>query len=123
MAEFIGSLSHITFISIFCLSFDWGYQGIVQAICLMYLFRAAANHCLVVYHGEIEMHNGVWILSDETLTNLGPMMKKGMASMVLGVEGWWSFSFLALLTTYIGASASAAHQIMRNIMLLAFLVP
>ena len=87
------------------------------------MFRAAANYCLVVYHGEIELHDGVFILSDDTITNLGPMIKKGLASMVLGVENWWSFSFLVLLTTYIGASATAAHHIMSNIMLLAFMVP
>ena len=46
-----------------------------------------------------------------------------MASISMGVWGWWSFDIFTLMATYISPSAAAAQTIMRSIGLLTFMMP
>lgn len=89
----------------------------------MFIFRASVNVGLVYLRDDVRKHDDVYIFSRETVTNLGPLVKKSFASMSLGVWGWWSFDIFTLMATYIGPAAAGAQTIMRSIGLLTFMMP
>lgn len=74
----------------------------------MYIVRFIANYSLVVCRDDVIKHDDVYLFSRETVTNLGPFVRKGFAAMSMGVWGWWSFDIFTLLATYISPAAAGA---------------
>ena len=123
VAVISSTVSHFIMIGIFYFWLDMGYQGVILATALMFVFRFAANFSLVTFREDVKKFDDVYLFSRETVSNLGPLVRKGFAAMSLGVWGWWSFDIFTLMATYIGASAAGAQTCMRSIGLLTFMMP
>ena len=89
----------------------------------MFIFRASVNIGFVHLRNDVRKHDDVYLFSRETVTNLGPLLRKSLASMSLGVWGWWSFDIFTLMATYVGPATAGAQTIMRSIGLLTFMMP
>ena len=123
VAVITGTVTHALMICIFCLWIDMGYKGVIWATGLMFFFRFFANYAMVTYRNDVKKYDDVYLFSKETVTNLGPLVRKSLASMSMGVWGWWSFDIFTLMATYISAEAAGAQTIMRSIGLITFMMP
>ena len=118
-----GTVSHSLMILIFFVWLDLGYKGVMLATGLMFIFRFMANFLLTECRSEVRKHPDVYLFSKETVTNIWPLLRKSLASMLLSIWGWWAFDIFTLMATYIGATEAGSQTIMRSIGLLTFMMP
>jgi len=55
-------------------------------------------------------YDDVKLFSRETTTNLGPLIKLCVQSMLMGVWGWWAFEIFTFMATYLGETQAAAQS-------------
>lgn len=122
-AMLAGTVSHSLMILIFYVWLDMGYKGVILATGFMFFFRFLVNFSMVTFRSEVRKHDDVYLFSRETTINIGPLLRKSLASLMLGVWGWWSFDIFTLMATYIGSTEAGAQTIMRSIGLLTFMMP
>ena len=103
-----GTSTHAILVLILFVWLDCGFKGIMVATGLMFFVRFLVNFSLVTFRNDITKHDDVYLFSRESCTNLFPLMQKSLASMLLGIWGWWSFDIFTLMATYIGATAAGA---------------
>ena len=72
------------------------------------MIRFSVNYGMVTFRNDVKKHDDVYLFSRETVTNLGPLFRKCLASMSMGVWGWWSFDIFTLMATYISPQAAGA---------------
>jgi len=89
----------------------------------MFFVRFCVTFCLVTLRDDVRKHDDVYLFSWESCTNVMPLFRKSLASLALGVWGWWSFDIFTLMATYIGTTEAGAQTIMRSIGLLTFMMP
>ena len=123
IAMIVGTVSHASMICVFYFWLDMGFEGVILATGLMFMCRFLVNYSLVTFRDDVKKHDDVYLFSRETVSNLGPLIRKSFASMSMGVWGWWSFDIFTLMATYIGPAAAGAQTIMRSIGLLTFMMP
>lgn len=99
------------------------YQGVALSTGLMFFIRFATTFSLVNLRDDVKKHDDVYLFSMETVSNCGPLLRKSLAAMSMGVWGWWSFDILTLMATYISPAATGAQTIMRSIGILTFMLP
>lgn len=102
---------------------DYGFHAIVISTGIMFFVRFCVSYSLVNYAGDIQRYDDVRLFSRESCTNVLPLLRKSLASLALGVWGWWSFDIFTLMSTYISTVAAGAQTIMRSIGLLTFMIP
>jgi len=122
-AMLAGTVSHGIMILIFYVWLDMGYQGVIWATGVMFLFRFSGNYFMVVCRNDVKQYDDVHFFSRETTMNLMPLFRKSMSATALGVWGWWSFDIFTLMATYLGATQAGGQTIMRAIGLLTFMLP
>ena len=118
-----GTIAHGLLILILFVWLDAGFHGIMMATGLMFLVRFIVVFSLVSFRDEVRNHKDVYLFSRESCTNITPLFRKSLASLALGVWGWWSFDIFTLMATYIGTTAAGSQTIMRSIGLITFMMP
>ena len=78
-----GTLVHALMVCILYFWLDWGYEGVLLATGFMFVARAAVNIGLVTFRNDVRKFDDVHIFSKETVSNLGPLLKKSFSSMAL----------------------------------------
>ena len=117
------TLVHALLIVVLYVWLGWGFEGIMLATGVMFFVRFCVSYCLVEYRNDLRKHDDVHLISWESCSNVIPLFRKSMASLALGVWGWWSFDIFTLMATYMGATEAGAQTIMRSIGGLTFMVP
>ena len=50
-------------------------------------------------------------------------MHLGLASLMMGLWGWWAFDIFSLIGSYLAVEVISAQTVMRSLGLLTFMVP
>lgn len=75
-------------------------------------------------HWNPELKKGLIPLTDsESFEGLGEVFKLGTTQVMLNVNGWWAFDILTQMTSFVGEIDLAGQVIMRNIGLVAYMIP
>ena len=118
-----GTISHGLLVLILFVWLDAGFYGIVLATGLQFLVRFIVVFCLVTFGDDVRKHKDVYLFSWESCNNIIPLFHKSLASLALGVWGWWSFDIFTLMSTYINTTAAGTQTMMRSIGLITFMMP
>jgi len=118
------SVIHIGLVPLFVNVLGWGFDGIAIATSIHLFLRFVASQiylrCAVK---ELWEFDDVFFFSKETFENLGYQFKLGMASMFMGLWGWWAFDIFTLICSYLAVEVISAQTVMRSLGLLTFMVP
>ena len=106
-----GALTHGICIGIFVFWLDWGFTGICWATAMVFVGRSIATQTFMACKKDsFTFYDDVKLFSRETTTNLGPLIKLCVQSMLMGVWGWWAFEIFTFMATYLGETQAAAQS-------------
>ena len=94
-----GVLFHGSCIGLFYYYLDWGFTGICWATAMVFVGRTIAAQIYIrcVVADKIKWCDDVLMFSNETVSNLGPMIKVCLMSMFMGIWGWWAFEIFTFM--------------------------
>ena len=118
-----GCIMHASMIGILVYGLDLGYDGVVWATASMTFAKSIATFTFVRLDKKVKWFDDVRFFSKETVTNLGPIVKLCIMSMLMGIWGWWAFDIFTFMATYLGETEAAAQSILRSLGLLTFMLP
>lgn len=110
-------------IGILVYGLDLGFTGICWATASVFVGRAIVTQIFIRCNKDLKWFDDVRLFSKETVSNLGPIVKLCLASMFMGIWGWWAFDIFTFMATYLGETQAAGQSIMRSLGLLTFMLP
>ena len=119
-----GVLFHAIFVGVLVFGLDLGFTGICWATGMVFVGRLLSTHIFLwCKRDSFTFYDDVRLFSRETMTNLLPLLKLCIVSMLMGVWGWWAFEIFTFMSTYLGETEAAAQSQMRSLGLLTFMLP
>ena len=103
-----GCIMHASMIGILVYGLDLGYDGVVWATASMTFAKSISTFLFVRMDKKVKWFDDVRFFSKETVTNLGPIVKLCLMSMLMGIWGWWAFDIFTFMATYLGETEAAA---------------
>ena len=97
-----GALLHLTLIGILCYGLDMGFNGVILATAGVFVGRFFSTQIFIRFKHEFKWFDDVTLFSQETITNLRPLIDVSTSSMFLGIWGWWAFEIFTFMATYLG---------------------